>query len=414
MGPGFDWSQFVKHHWEKSPARLPFRAPALSAEHIFRNATAVCDPFRHGTRFRALPDARFFVGHARLAAPGPLLPGVDDASLGAYLDRAATQLRGAPFQLHIEQPFMFDFALWSAVREVLRGLMERVGVPVLPATTDLVLGRFDRGALGVSKRPHHALLLLVVQGRLRVRIWKKLWGAPANETLDFNRHLDEATTLEARAGDLVYVPSHCWQLEEAPDECMAVRVWLPVKGSRPTDVVKNVLVSQLEGQHARDEAVPYLAYPWRRPRKGARASVEGLEQTADALHALTRDVEVHQRLRLIWARRVSACALEPVPPPDTPAPLAAHQRVRLAPSADLIRMKDPSGLWIWAVNGHAFPGPGDAVARRLLQALSTEEACSVGTLCGQARTVTQRDGIRALLETLLRLRGLQLVSGAEG
>jgi|GEM_PF-1700476 len=413
MRHGFDWGRFVKRYWEKAPARLSLPLPSLSAEQVFQRAASTCEPFRFGTRFRALPDVRFFVGHARLAAPGAILPGVSDTSIGAYLDRASASLEGAPFQLHIEQPFMFDFGLWSATRGFIGGLLERVGVPVLPATTDLVLGRFDRGALGVSKRPHHALFTLVLHGRLRVRLWEKLWGEPANETVDFEPHLDTATTLEARAGELLYCPSRYWQLDEAIGDCMAVRVWLPVQGSRPTDAVKEVLVSLLERQHTHGEEVPYLGYPWRRPRKGQRAAVERLEQTASALHALTRGAEVQQTLRLIWAKRVSACALEPAPPPDAPAPLVDTQHVRRAPATDIIRMKDPSGLWIWAINGHAFPGPGGAVAQRLLQTLSTGEACHVGALCGLGRTGAQRAAIRALLETLLRLRGIQAVSGAE-
>ncbi len=413
MPHGFNWERFAKRHWEKAPARLKPPAPILTEREVFQRTTATCEPFRHGTRFRSLPDVRFYVGHARLASPGLLLPAPEDATLGAYLDRAAQGLDGASFQLQIEQPFMFDFGLWGAVRGFLRGLMEHVGVPVLPATTELVLGRFDRGPLGLAKRPHHSRLTLVLQGQLRVRLWKKLWGQPANETADFDKHLHEATTLEVRAGELLYIPSQLWHLEEAPNDCMAVHVWIPVKGSRPTDEVKRVLVSMLEHETAPDEAVPYLTYPWRRPRTGRRASVACLEQTADVLHGLTQEAALQQRLRVTWARRVSACALEPVPPPEAEAALDDLGHVRRTPATDILRMKDPSGLWIWAVNGHAFPGPGEALARRLFEALDTGAPRRVDALCGLGRSAAQREEVRALLASLLRLRALQAVAGTE-
>ncbi|WNZ58975.1 hypothetical protein QEG98_22905 [Myxococcus sp. MxC21-1] len=413
MHHAFDWQSFVKQHWEKAPARLALPGPILPVDQVFQAAISACAPFRHGTRFRALPDARFFVEAARLAAPGTLLPGEDDASLESFSRRASKHLDGASFQLHIEQPFMFDFALWSTLRDFLRGLLERVGVPVLPMATDLLLGRFSRGPYGIAKRPHHSLVTLVLQGRLRVRLWKKLWGSPPNETEDFDRHLDKATTLDAGPGELLYSPSRYWQLEEAQGDCMAVRVWIPVKGSRPTDAVKDVLVGLLEARHAHDERVPYHPYPWRRPRKGAQATIPSVEQTADTLHALTREEDVQQVLRLIWARRVSACALEPVPPPDQAPPLSDPDRVRKTPTVDIIRMKDPSGLWIWAVNGHAFPGPNEAVGQRLINALSSEAPPCVGELCKLARPGPQREAIRATLAALLRLRGIHVITGAE-
>jgi hypothetical protein len=414
MKRGLDWDSFVRRHWEKAPAHLKTGLPVIPPEEAFRSAVSVCAPFRHGTRFRALPDVRFFVEDAKLAAPGPLLPGEDDAGLGGYVRRATAALGGQKLQLFIEQPFMFDFARWDSVRGFVRGLLERVGVPVLPITSDLILGNFGQSPQGVVKRPHHSLLTLVLQGRLRVRLWKRLWGDPPNETTGFDRHHAEARTLEAGAGELLYIPSHLWQLEEALGDCMALRLWIPVQGSRPTDVVKDVLVALLHGRLPHDEAVPYFPYPWKQPPKGKRSSVEPLEQTGDALHALTREPDVHQALRIIWARRVSACALEPAPPPDRAVPLRDSHLVRGVPSGNVVRMQDPSGQWIWAVNGHAFPGLDTPTARRLLQALASGEPWSVGALRGLARRGARREELGAVLEKLQQLRALQRVPREEG
>ncbi|MBE4749069.1 hypothetical protein G4177_12945 [Corallococcus sp. ZKHCc1 1396] len=409
-----DWESFVRRHWEKAPAHLSLDVPVVSPEQVFRSLVAVCAPFRFGTRFRALPDVRLFVETAQLGAPGPLLPGEDDAGVSDYVRRASAGLGGRPFQLFVEQPFMFDFTLWDPVRRFVRGLLERVGVPVLPIVSELLLGNFPQNPRGVAKRPNHALFTLVLHGRLRVRLWEKLWGDAPGETVDFDRHHADATTLEAGEGEWLYTPSRLWHLDEARGDCMALRLWVPVQGSRPTDAVKEVLVALLEARSAHDEAVPYLPYPWRRPRKGKRTTAPPLERTADDLEALLRSPDVHQALRIIWARRVSACGLEPAPPPDKAVPLRDTDLVRGVPSADIIRMGERPGPWIWAVNGHVFPGMGTAVAQEVLKALASDEAHAVGELRRLARRGAQREELDAVLEKLQRLRALQVVTREEG
>ncbi|WP_284667363.1 hypothetical protein [Myxococcus sp. SDU36] len=87
--------------------------------------------------------------------------------------------------------------------------------------------------------------------------------------------------------------------------------------------------------------------------------------------------------------------------------------MRRPPATDIIRMKDPSGLWIWAVNGHAFPGPSEAVGQRLLNALSSEVPPRVDELCNLARSGPHREALRATVAALVRLRGIHVITGAE-
>jgi hypothetical protein len=214
MRSGLDWAKFVRRHWEKAPAHLSLGAPVIPPEQAFQSIITASEPFRLGTRFRALPDVRFFVGAAQLRSPGKLLPGARERDADSYLRRASAQLKQKGVQLLVEQPLLLDFSLWNDVRGFVRGLLERVGVPVLPIVSEFVLGNFARSPQGVVKRLHHSLLILVLHGRVRVRVWKKLWGDSPNETVDFDRHLSEATTLEAQAGDILYVPSRSFHIEE--------------------------------------------------------------------------------------------------------------------------------------------------------------------------------------------------------
>ncbi|WP_255217465.1 hypothetical protein [Myxococcus sp. AM010] len=78
-----DWARFASRHWERTPTRLRLGAPLISPEQAFQGLVSVSAPFRLGTRFRALPDVRFFADTARLRAPGTLLPGEKDADTTA-------------------------------------------------------------------------------------------------------------------------------------------------------------------------------------------------------------------------------------------------------------------------------------------------------------------------------------------
>jgi len=390
-----DWARFAREHWEQSPTRLRLGHPLLPPEQAFRGLVSVSAPFRLGTRFGALPDVRFFADTARLRAPGTLLPGEKDASAAAYLQRVTRKLGPARgFQCFVEQPLVLDYAQWDCVRGFLDGVLEQVGVPMLPIVSDLWLGRFRQPPQGAARRAHHSRFTVVLQGRLRVRHW----------TEDAGR----ARAMEARAGDVLYAPSHVWQEETSDEGALALRLWIPVRGSEPLDAVKGLAVKLLDGQLGPDRAVPFLTYPWKR----GRARVPPLERAARALQDVTSGPDLRQALRIVWARRVSASALEPVPPPRPPQPLEEDAFVRKAQPGRVVRMLDSPGQWLWAVNGHAFAGPGPFAAH-VLDALAPGVPVRVGALCSLARGASQRAQVRALLETLHALRGIERVPPTE-
>lgn len=409
MRSGLDWEKFVRRHWEKAPAHLPFGLPVVPPEQAFQSVIKASEPFRLGTRFRALPDVRFFVEGAQLRSPGKLLPAARERDADSYIRRASAGVGKKGFQLLVEQPLLLDFFLWNDVRGFVRGLLDRVGVPVLPIFSDLVLGNFARSPQGVAKRLHHSVFILVLHGWMRIRVWKRLWGDPPNETAGFDNHLSEATALEAQAGDILYVPSRLFHLEECREGCMALRLWLPVQGVRPTDVVKELLVKLMERKLPHDHTVPYLEYPGRR-RKGAGSLPEPLVRAAGAFEEVARSPDLLRALRIIWARRVSACGLEPAPAPLEAQPLDDSSLVRGVPRSRVVRMQDSPGQWIWAVNGHVFPGSESPEAVQVLESLESGAALRAGELCRVARRGARRAELRELLETLLMLRGIELVS----
>lgn len=400
-----DWDRFLDEHWERAPARLRCDVPPLSPGDAFRAAAAACAPFRAGTRFRALPDVRFFSGDAQIRAPGTLLPGPRDRSLDDYHRRVAARLGDQRFQLFIEAPLVVDFALWARVRDLIAGLIERVGFPVLPIACDLALGNFARSPRGLTKRPHHAVLAIVLRGRVRVRLWDRLWDDPPNEIVDFDRHVRDAVTLEAGAGDLLYWPARFWHIEQCRDArggCMVLRLWIPAPGARSTDAVKAALTDLLDEHHDHDGAVPFLPVSSRRA-----ARIDPLARAAERVARLSRSAELTSALRILWAKRVSAHGLEPVPAArEATRPLDPADVICADPGGHAVRMPGETGAWIWAINGHAFALHGERAAARVLRQLAAGPA-RVGDLCRGASS----SGIRTFLDALHRLRAIRLAHG---
>ncbi|WP_426757303.1 hypothetical protein [Myxococcus sp. Y35] len=387
-----DWARFARTHWEKSPTRLRLSHPLIPPEQAFQGLVSVSAPFRFGTRFRALPDVRFFADTARLRAPGTLLPGDADASVEAYLQRIGRELGASRgFQCFVEQPLMLDYAQWERVRGFIDGVLAQVGVPVLPIVSDLWLGRFSEAPQGAARREHHSRFTVVLQGRLRARQWTK----------DPSRARD----VEAEAGDVLYAPSHVWQEETSEEGALVLRLWIPVRGSEPLDAVKDVAVKLLNAQYGEDGTVPYLPCSGKR----GRARVPRLAHAASALRDVTHGPDLQQVLRITWAQRVSASALEPVPPPRPHEPLEEDAFVRKTLPGRVVRMQDSPGQWLWAVNGHAFAGPGPFAAH-VLDALAPGVPVRVGALWSLGRGASQREQVRSLLETLHALRGIERVS----
>ena len=110
------WAAVCARHWNESPVRTSCRG-AIDLGRAFTAVIAASEPFRAGTRFRTLPDVRFFVEEGRLRAPGRLLPDANDATVDAYFDRLDHELTGRGYLLTVEQPLLLDFALWSQVRD---------------------------------------------------------------------------------------------------------------------------------------------------------------------------------------------------------------------------------------------------------------------------------------------------------
>ncbi|ONI74264.1 hypothetical protein BWI15_13075 [Kribbella sp. ALI-6-A] len=350
-----DWTAFTALPWQSEPLHLPGAGAPLSASTAYGAVVAAATPFRDGTRFRALPEVRFHRLSGRVGAPGDLLPGLEDGSLKEYLHRRQAE----PFLLRVREPLMLDYSVWSQVRRYIEPLWQQIGVPVVPVASELVVT--DGLAQQVSE-DGYLTLVWVLHGRLEV------------ETGDVALVGDE--------GDLLSWPPGAASVRGT--ECLWLRLLVPVDGKLAARPVTELLLAGLNRRRGTD-ATPYL------PMAEAGRPMKPLVETAAELAELSRSAEVERSLRVQWASRVSAGALEPAPAPQR-SELVAGQRVRAV--SPVYRMRD-GDRWLWAVNGHAFTiGGGDGVLAELQ--------------CGEV--VARDDAYLPLLRRLHSLRAVEVVA----
>ncbi|MEU9618724.1 hypothetical protein [Streptomyces sp. NPDC048155] len=393
------WDRLAAHHREGSPARLRVwdeetGEPPFDNRLVYRTMAAAAAPFRAGTRFRALPDVRFLVEDGWIGAPGDLLPGPEDSSAQEYDRRLDARLPDRGRLLSVEQPLLLDFGLWSRTRDLIAPLWQRIGCPVLPVVTELLAG----GGITVPADPAveatHATLSFVLDGGLTAR----LRAAGAGD--------GDVRTFRATAGDVVYRPAGCRDDVGYRPRTLVLRLRIPVDPRLLHRAVEDVVSGLLqERRYGADDAVPYLPCPPPGRRRDAAADVRPLATTAAALGEECAGPRLERVLRILWARRASAGALEPVPPPRQGPPPEAGLRVRV--TAPVLRMPDGDG-WVWAVNGHAFAVRGQ-LGELLLERLREDAAGAptVDELCGRL-PVSAHAGVLALVRKLHALRAVEL------
>jgi hypothetical protein len=262
---------------------------------------------------------------------------------------------------------------------------------------ELVVGTFARPPRGFTRRMHRAVVTAVLAGRLRTRIWRRLGRRSPNELRDRDAPPpDQVVT--ARPGDLVYWPADRWHLDEALAPCLALRLWIPAAGSDAgagvAQAVGELVAERLGGDGG---AAPFSPL-------APRAVPPELRRAGRCVAELARGPELARELAIRWARRVSACGLEPVPAARAIA-LPRTARVRRDPGTPIVRMRW-QGESIWAANGHGFAlRGGERALLRIVRSLE-RRAAAVGALCGDD------PGLRAALAALAEVRAIDLAEDA--
>lgn len=358
--------------------RLPGAASAagLRARDAWRCLRAACAPFRDGTRFQALPDARFWGDGARLRAPGTRLPGAGDRTTPGY--RARLQGAGlSSFALRVDEPLLADAPLWQAARALLGEALGAERVPVLPVPAALTL-RAGAHATPWTWPAGHARLVAVLEGRLRAA----------------------GDAAEAAAGDAVWLPAGA----PGPDDADALLLVLSIAVDPATireaarAATEAMLLRLLERERPDEGAVAMLPFPPVVEAPRGVAAMPALQALARALAAAPLHATLADAVALDAALRASSLGLRPGPI-RRPSPLHDDARVRLRPQG-IVRQRLDAARWLLAVNGHALLAEDRADWRRLWSRLCAGDAQTVGALAGRGR------GAAALREWLAALHAL--------
>lgn len=366
-----------------APQPLPgaARAAGLHARDAWRALRAACAPFRDGTRFRVLPDVRFWRDDARLRAPGTALPGRSDRSLAAYRARLAAD--GAQdFALHIDEPLLADAPLWQAAGALLRDALGADAIPVLPVAAALTLRSGDTPAPWTWP-DGHARLIAVLDGALR---------------------LDDGRVVTR--GDALWWPADAGA---SPHEAGALLLSLciatdPATIAQAAAVATDALLRDLlERQWPDDGAVEMQPFP---PPLGTRGVVPppALRAVAQALSAASLHDALSEALALDACLRASSRGLLPIPGVRR-APLRDEALVRLCTDG-VIRRRLDDRRWLLAVNGHVQLVDARPSWRRAWTRLCTGAPQRTGDLIGGAR---DREAMRERLDALHALGALGLI-----
>ncbi|MGW4382427.1 hypothetical protein [Kitasatospora sp. NPDC004531] len=389
-----DWTELLARVWGKEPAVLPAAAPADAAR-LHRVIVAACEPFRAGTVFRALPQVRLHTPLGWLGAPGRLLPDPADPDPAAYRSRLRAEPPGsgtdAGFLLSVRQPLHTDWELWSAVRDTLAALWQRVGLPCLPVEAELTEGDAFIRVRGLAAPSAHAVLTWVLEGALEAEL-------PEPD--------GEFRVLRATAGELLYWPEGTRSREHHRDGCTTLRISVPRAPHLATGAVKDLLAEDVQRRLGYDGTVPYLPHPPSGDRPTAPAGP--VLAVGEAVRAAVGGAELPAALRARWAACWSAAGLEPVPDPRPELPLAPGQRLRVA--GEILRLPDGPGRRLWAVNGHTFPIGGTA-GEHIAEQLWPGRELTVAELCRAVGADEHNAAVTALLRKLYRLRAIDLTGG---
>ncbi|WBQ08037.1 hypothetical protein [Kribbella sp. CA-293567] len=321
-----DWTTYVAQPWQTTALRLRGDASPISGQAAYDAVVAAAEPFRHGSRFRTLPDVRFLRAPGRVGVPGELLPGPTDTSLQEYLGRVGAE----PFVLAVREPLMLGYPLWSQVRALIEPLWQLIGVPVAPVSCDLVV---SGGLPWQQSTPGYHSLVWALDGQLTAQV--------------------DGETLTGEAGDLLSWPPGTAEISGSG--CLWLRLLLPTDGKLAAEEVVRLLIANLERRRG-TAAAPYL------PLSEADQVMSPYQETAARMAELSHSPAIERSLRVQWAKRISAGALEPVPAPRR-SDLVPGQRVRSV--ARVYRQPDDD-KFLWAVNGHAFTvGGGDELLAEL-------------------------------------------------
>ncbi|MGH7393242.1 MAG: hypothetical protein ACREM3_27865, partial [Candidatus Rokuibacteriota bacterium] len=404
------WGEFYRRDWERRGLVLeqPLAAPLATPAEAFRCLLRASEAYRAGDRSVPL---EFCIEHARLLADvAAHLPTDSDGSPAGYAERMTRQLEGRRFGLVVEDFQAFDATLWLRLRQFLRGLFDRTGIPREAAKATLFLGNYRRTPFGLH-RGRSSNFMFVVEGRKRILAWPDAFFRGKEDMTnrtDYGRLLPEAITLEGEPGDVIYWPSDYWHIgEDAGGLSAAISVALFMDAGAAGTLTRHAAPLIEHRGAALDRAARF-------PRSVGRLAAM-VERAAGSLRDLDRAPELRRALTASWLNHATGAGFRRVPPPLLDVRLADDDIVTGQPADPILWLRGADREVLCSANGHDFAIAANPRLLRLLERLNAGTPARVAALVAEHAGACRAGGrtfeaspadVRALLEHLCRVRAI--------
>lgn len=236
-------------------------------------------------------------------------------------------------------------------------------------------------------------------------------------SLDYQRFLDDAITLEGEPGDVFYWPSSYWHIGECVDGLsLSVSVTLWVNARPSADVLHYATRMVEERLGTSDHANVYPFHPNRIPQS-AETVPQAMERAVDALRKVSRDPGLARAVEVSWLNRVTAFGFTSVPPPLSWKALADDDVVQGDADYPIAWIPADDDEVVCSANGHSFTLPAHPHILKLIERLNSGAAFPVKSLIEEHAGTVQVDDvifeaapeeIHTLLEKLYTLRAIRV------
>jgi 50S ribosomal protein L16 3-hydroxylase len=412
--PAEFWQDFITNYWEKKPMviKQPFSSLLASSEELFQALVKASDYFRAGDRNA---NMRFHRNHALLMANvGKHIPFSEDGSIQGYAERLVQRMDCEKFDVMINHLQVHNADLWLRLREFFRPMYESLGF--LPNNTEVVLflRNYKTTARGLHK-DSASVFLFVIEGHKRIITWPNEYFREKPEvweTLDYDRHLDNAIVLDGRPGDILYWPASYWHVGESDEQLsLSLSVGLHLK-YKPSEALLEQVTQAVESQFMASGTDNYPFDP-NNPQQSAAALPHMTEALNSTLKELEDSQQLAQTLKLAWLKRVTGYSFPKVPLPLPARKLADGETVRGQKKYPIVWSDWSDGQMAISANGHPFVAKTGVNVVELLTRINSGEEFQVSQLIHssiEGDNESEAEFLRSLLEKLYTLRAVILTS----
>jgi hypothetical protein len=415
------WDDFLANHWGKVPMVLdnPFGGPLATQDEVFQVFADVSDEVRRG---KELPLSISIDGGQLVADFDDLLPQKEDGSMGGYAARIHGRLPNRHFMFNVADGLQrYNADIWERARDILAGLVERIGIPPGGTKIDAFTGGYSRTPTGIHIDSSDNFSF-VVQGKKKMAFWpferfrSRLDPAtyPMHEdigTREYEKHLDGAIILEAHEGQVFYWPRTYWHLAVADSLAWSTTANLAMWWHAPPGIALHYALGRAGIYYSGAEPRPY-PLDGDHLQRAVQSIPAALTEELAAFRAKLASPLPEEAMKQMWVSVLTSGGLLHPPKPDPVRELADGDRIVVDPKHPILAVPAAGDQLLIAASGHVQRTPRRPELAQMIARLNTGSPVSVRTLIDETATAggAERGDIRSLLEHFVSVRAARAIA----